>query len=99
MFEKLTLSPKVGTGEALYLLYQMEEAGIVRVNLKTFEIVSLFVFALGVFCALSVVREVRVIGYLQVLFGGYLFYQVMEERKRRRRRCQFRHRMERLLAA
>lgn len=70
-----------------------------KINLKTFEWVSLIVFILGMVCALSELHELRMVGYGLSLLGGYLFYQIGEERKRRKRRTRFRHRMEKLMGA
>ena len=64
-----------------------------RINLRTFEIVTLFIFVIGVVGALSEIAAVRAVGYLMALSGAFLFYQITEERKRRTRRHQFRQRM------
>lgn len=68
-----------------------------RINLRTFEIVLLGILALGLFCALSMIPELRIFGFIMLTSGGYLIYEIGEERKRRRRKAVFYRRMSKII--
>lgn len=63
-----------------------------KINLSTFELVVVLLLAMGILCSLSELLGLRLFGYSLSIFSAYLFYQLMQERERRRRRGQRRHR-------
>ena len=70
-----------------------------KITLRTFEIVSLLIMVMGLFCSLSMLTEIRILGYLLLIGSVYLLHLIGEERKRQRRRLAFLHRMGRILWA
>lgn len=68
-----------------------------RINLRTFTLLTTVLAAVGFFLAFSTLVEFRVLGYLLLGLGFYLFYLLGEEKKRLHKKHKFYQKIGRLI--
>lgn len=70
-----------------------------RINLRTFGMLTMLLTAVGFVLGLSAIFEFRILGLTLLGLGIYLFHLLGEEKKRLRKRQNFYQRVGRLIAA